>query len=113
LALIEKAGVGFDAAGSQVEGPIEALLGMVTDDGHTNGRLWADKVTENPGVGDTEVWEIYNTTADAHPIHIHELTFEVVNRQDLLLDGDEVIQPYNSTATKCGRSRGRPVSKTP
>jgi spore coat protein A, manganese oxidase len=100
LALIEKAGVGFDAAGSQVEGPIEALLGIVTDDGHTDGRLWADKVTENPGVGDTEVWEIYNTTADAHPIHIHELTFEVVNRQDLLLDGDEVIQPIQLDGNK-------------
>jgi spore coat protein A len=93
LALIEKAGVGFDADGNEVEGPIEALLGIVTNDGHADGRLWADKVTENPSVGDTEVWEIYNTTADAHPIHIHELTFEVVNRQDLVLDEDEVIQP--------------------
>ena len=37
-------------------GPIEALLGIVTDDGHTDGRLWVDKVTENPDVGDTEVW---------------------------------------------------------
>ena len=43
-------------------------------------RLWMDPVTENPGVGDTEVWEIYNTTADAHPMHIHELAFEVVDR---------------------------------
>jgi FtsP/CotA-like multicopper oxidase with cupredoxin domain len=93
LALIEKAGVGFDADGNEVEGPIEALLGIVRTDGRTKGRLWADKVTENPGVGDTEVWEIYNTTADAHPIHIHELTFEVVNRQDLVLDEEEVVQP--------------------
>jgi spore coat protein A len=93
LALIEKAGIGFDADSNQVEGPIEALLGIVTDDGHTDRRLWADKVTENPGVGDTEVWEIYNTTADAHPVHIHELTFEVVNRQGLVLDQEEVVQP--------------------
>jgi FtsP/CotA-like multicopper oxidase with cupredoxin domain len=93
LALIEKAGVGFDADGNEVEGPIEALLGIVTDDGHTDGRLWADKVTENPRVGDTEVWEIYNATADAHPIHIHELTFEVVNREGLILDNEEVVQP--------------------
>jgi spore coat protein A len=93
LALIEKAGVGFDADDNEVEGPIEALLGIVRADGHTKARLWMDEVTENPGVGDTEVWEIYNTTADAHPIHIHELTFEVVNRQDLLLDEEEVVQP--------------------
>jgi FtsP/CotA-like multicopper oxidase with cupredoxin domain len=93
LALIEKAGVGFDADGNRVEGPVEALLGIVNADGHTDGRLWADRVTENPGVGDTEVWEIYNTTADAHPIHIHELTFEVVNREGLVLDEEEVVQP--------------------
>ena len=53
-----------------------------------------DPVTENPGVGDTEVWEFYNTTADAHPMHIHEVAFEVVNREGLLLDErGEVVQP--------------------
>jgi spore coat protein A, manganese oxidase len=52
-----------------------------------------DQVTENPGVGDTEVWEIYNTTADAHPMHIHELAFEVVNRQRLVRHEEEVVQP--------------------
>jgi FtsP/CotA-like multicopper oxidase with cupredoxin domain len=40
-------------------------------------------VTENPAVGSTELWEIYNTTEDAHPIHIHELAFEVVDRQPI------------------------------
>ena len=45
-----------------------------------------DAVTENPAIGETEIWEIYNATADAHPMHIHEITFEVVNRQDILVD---------------------------
>ena len=31
------------------------------------------RVTENPAVGATEVWELYNATADAHPMHIHEI----------------------------------------
>jgi FtsP/CotA-like multicopper oxidase with cupredoxin domain len=93
LALIEKAGVGFDADGNEVEGPIEALLGTVTD-GMSTELEWMDPVTENPAVGATEVWEFYNTTADAHPMHIHEVTFQVVNRQGLALDEDgEVIQP--------------------
>jgi FtsP/CotA-like multicopper oxidase with cupredoxin domain len=53
-----------------------------------------DPVTENPGVGDTELWEFYNTTGDAHPMHIHELDFEVVNREGLVLDeAGEVVQP--------------------
>jgi bilirubin oxidase len=46
--------------------------------------LWSDPITENPQVHATEVWEIYNFTADAHPIHLHELQFEVVNRQIFL-----------------------------
>jgi spore coat protein A, manganese oxidase len=28
-----------------------------------------------------EVWEIHNFTEDAHPIHIHEVLFQVVDRQ--------------------------------
>jgi FtsP/CotA-like multicopper oxidase with cupredoxin domain len=93
LALIERAGVGRDADGQPLEGPVEALLGVV-DAGVTVERLWMDPVTDNPGVGDTEVWEFYNTTADAHPMHIHEVAFEVVSREGLVLDEDgEVIQP--------------------
>ncbi len=45
--------------------------------------MWMEPVTENPAVGATEVWEIYNTTADAHPMHIHEVVFEVVNREGI------------------------------
>ena len=48
-----------------------------------HAREWADPVTENPSVGDGEVWELYNFTEDAHPIHIHEVLFEVVDRQGL------------------------------
>jgi FtsP/CotA-like multicopper oxidase with cupredoxin domain len=52
-----------------------------------------DPVTENPAVGATEVWELYNATADAHPMHIHEITFEVVNRQEIFVDeGNETVQ---------------------
>jgi FtsP/CotA-like multicopper oxidase with cupredoxin domain len=94
LALIEKAAVGFDEAGREVEGPVEALLGEVDASGMLLERKWTDPVTENPAVGATEVWEFYNTTADAHPMHVHEVTFQVVNREGLLLDGDgEVVQP--------------------
>jgi FtsP/CotA-like multicopper oxidase with cupredoxin domain len=50
--------------------------------------MWNDPITENPGVGDTEIWEIYNFTADAHPIHLHQVQFQVVNRQPLLTDAE-------------------------
>jgi spore coat protein A len=86
LALIEELSEFFEDA------PAEALLGIVTD-GVLMKREWMDPVTENPAVGATEVWELYNTTADAHPMHIHEITFEVVNREGLVLEGEEVKIP--------------------
>jgi FtsP/CotA-like multicopper oxidase with cupredoxin domain len=94
VAMLEKAGVGFDAEDEPVEGPVEALLGTVAN-GVVTERLWMDPVTENPAVGATELWEMYNTTADAHPMHIHEITFEVVNREGLVTTGEEgeVVQP--------------------
>ncbi len=67
-------------------GPREAELGTVTTFGLNLIPLplrWGDPITENPKLNDTEVWEIYNTTADGHPIHLHLVGFEVVNREDL------------------------------
>ena len=99
LALIEKSDIGFDANDVPVDGPVEALLGTVTD-GVSEERLWMDPVSENPAVGATEVWEFYNTTADAHPMHIHEVAFQVVNREGLVLDEDgEVVQPIQLTGS--------------
>jgi spore coat protein A len=99
LALIEKSGTGYDEDGNEVEGPIEALLGTVAD-GMLVERKWMDPVTENPAVGATEVWEFYNTTADAHPMHIHEAAFQVVDREGLVLDeDDEVAVPIQLAGT--------------
>jgi spore coat protein A, manganese oxidase len=38
-------------------------------------------MTELPVVGATEVWEILNLTMDAHPLHIHLVQCQVLNRQ--------------------------------
>ena len=99
LALIERMGMGYDAGGAEIEGPVEALLGTVLpiDPGSIGmpiPKMWVEPVTENPAVGATEVWEFYNTTGDAHPMHVHEVVFEVVNREGLVLDDqDEVVSP--------------------
>lgn len=93
LALIEKSAIGFDAGGRPVDGPTEAVLGVV-DAGVPVPLDWDDDVTENPQVGATEVWEFVNTTGDAHPMHVHEVAFEVVGRERLVLDEEgEVAVP--------------------
>jgi bilirubin oxidase len=62
-------------------GPRAALLGTLSADGEPVHLGWADPITENPALGATEVWELHNTTEDAHPIHIHEVQFQVADRQ--------------------------------
>jgi FtsP/CotA-like multicopper oxidase with cupredoxin domain len=93
--------------GAEFFGPIEALLGTVTGSGANatgNSLKWTDasdpanqaigvtlnnganvvvNVTENPVLGDTEEWTIYNFTADAHPIHLHLVRFEVLGRESI------------------------------
>jgi FtsP/CotA-like multicopper oxidase with cupredoxin domain len=69
------------------------MLGQLDADNWPHEQMWSEAVTENPNVGDTEVWEFYNFTADAHPMHVHEVTFEVVNRQSLESDEGETVPP--------------------
>ncbi|MHB8857656.1 MAG: multicopper oxidase family protein [Bellilinea sp.] len=69
-------------------GPREAVLGTVIVDPDTDLFMpmpmeWMHEITENPDVGATEIWEIHNFTMDAHPIHIHQVQFEVVDRVDM------------------------------
>jgi spore coat protein A, manganese oxidase len=54
------------------EGPLGALL---------NGTTYMSAVTEMPTLGTTEMWEIVNMTADTHPIHLHLVQFQLLNRQ--------------------------------
>ena len=78
----EDGNVVLDCAGGEPFGPAEADLGTLNPDGSGNPLGWDEPLpTEFPEVGATEVWELYNLTEDAHLIHIHEITFEVVNRQ--------------------------------
>ncbi|MCI0329610.1 MAG: multicopper oxidase domain-containing protein [candidate division Zixibacteria bacterium] len=53
-------------------GPLMALL---------DGKEFMAGITEYPELGSTELWEIINTTGDAHPIHIHLVQFQMLNRQ--------------------------------
>jgi FtsP/CotA-like multicopper oxidase with cupredoxin domain len=87
VALLEEMSAFFEDA------PAETLLGTVAGDpnvapGVWTKRLWMEPITENPSVGATEVWEFYNATGDGHPMHVHEVVFEVLNRQDIFVNED-------------------------
>jgi bilirubin oxidase len=71
----------LDCESGEIFGPTSALLGTLNPDGSGNPLLWSDLITENPALGATETWEIHNFTEDAHPIHIHQVKFEVVGRE--------------------------------
>jgi FtsP/CotA-like multicopper oxidase with cupredoxin domain len=92
---LDSATVCLDASGEGVDcrdstsvepvGPLEAKLGTVMLDAHGMPMgmpmMWDHLISENPALGATEIWEIYNFTMDAHPIHLHEIMFQVVDRE--------------------------------
>jgi spore coat protein A len=64
-----------------------ALLEMDRpSDGYTmigllDKKHWDDPISEDPKAGSTEIWSFANTTGDVHPMHIHLVQFQVLNRQ--------------------------------
>jgi spore coat protein A, manganese oxidase len=67
-------------------GPTEARLGTMVYDSASGNWMpmpmqWMMEVTEDVTIHEVEEWELYNYTMDAHPIHIHEVMFEVLDRQ--------------------------------
>jgi len=46
-----------------------------------NGKGYEDPVTERVALGSTETWRFINNTQDAHPMHLHRVQFQVVQRQ--------------------------------
>ncbi len=90
--------------GNDEFGRVQPLLGVAEPTLDMTGNIvdgslaWFQPVTENPALGSTEVWEIYNTTPDAHPIHVHLVHFEVLNRQQFTADmiPQTITQPNGS-----------------
>ena len=46
-----------------------------------NGAHWMEPVTENPVLNSTEIWSFINLTDDSHPIHLHLVRFQVLDRK--------------------------------
>jgi spore coat protein A len=54
-----------------------------------NGLGW-DDITEQPVLGTTEVWSFVNQTGVVHPMHMHLVFFQVLDRQPFELVGGEI-----------------------
>lgn len=67
--------------------------------------------TELPGLGSTEIWELYNTTPDTHPIHLHLVKFLLVNRQRFNLGRFTPGAGGESTIDLQGQPRPAPASE--
>jgi len=55
-----------------------------------NGLVW-DDVTEFPELGSTEVWRFINESGVTHPMHMHLVSFQVLDRQAFTIVEGEVV----------------------
>jgi spore coat protein A, manganese oxidase len=46
-----------------------------------NKTPWHAPITEKPVLGSTEIWEFVNLTEDTHPIHLHMVRFQLLDRR--------------------------------
>jgi spore coat protein A, manganese oxidase len=46
-----------------------------------NERPWHMPITERPVIDTIEIWELVNLTEDAHPIHLHMVRFQLLDRR--------------------------------
>ncbi len=70
-----------------------------------NGTRWREPVTERPALGSVEIWNLVNLTEDSHPIHLHLVRFQILDRQPF--DADEYLTTGAMSFT------GPPVAPSP
>ena len=76
-----------DVAGTPINWPATPAYINAGLTGQMEGSIaWHAPTTENPALGATEIWEIYNATGDAHPVHLHLVHFDVLGRQNFTSD---------------------------
>jgi spore coat protein A, manganese oxidase len=50
-----------------------------------NRTRWKAPVTENPTLDSTEIWSLVNGTDDSHPIHLHLVRFQILDRRNFFV----------------------------
>ncbi len=83
----------FDANGRLIQ-----MIGTTAPTAFGFGIPYADPVTEFVQHGTTEAWQIFNLTADTHPIHFHLVNMQVLSRQP--------FKKVSGVLTPSGAARG-------
>jgi spore coat protein A len=79
-----------------VQNPVTMLL---------NRAHWKMPVTENPVLNSTEIWSLINLTNDSHPIHLHLVRFQILDRRR--------FEPFTYKTKSILKYTGEPVPPDP
>ena len=82
--------------------PIAAVL---------NGTPFDGSAPITPALGTTEMWDVVNMTGDTHPIHLHLVQFQLLNRQKYNIQKYEMA--FSAANPVLPTTSYQPVSVTP
>jgi spore coat protein A len=89
--LLGTAEAATDYLGNPINWPNLLVYSSVGLMGQMEGSIaWHSPTTENPALNTTEEWEIWNVTGDAHPVHLHLVHFEVLEREEIVWDSNTI-----------------------
>ncbi len=83
-----------------------------------SGNIWLinglpfSSITENPVLGTTEIWRFVNESGVSHPMHMHLVAFQVLDRQPFVLQNGQVVPtgpPVPPDASEAGWKDTAPV----
>jgi spore coat protein A len=79
------------------------------------GQYW-DDVTEFPVLGETEIWEVANSSNMMHPFHMHLVMFQVLDRTEMTSEIPLPLEPWEvgswkDTVSIPPRTRVRVIAK--
>lgn len=67
-----------------------------------NGMHYKEPATEKPKIGTVEIWRFINLTGDTHPVHVHLVEFQVLERRPFDVDYYLATQAVGPDGMKAG-----------